>query len=68
MMPNIAAKRNQPYTDEPPAYQPPAGPWHDAAPPTYSPPAGYYGWVPPPSNAFANAPPGRLTAVHLICY
>nr|SVE73715.1 EOG090X0ADZ [Daphnia atkinsoni] len=55
-------KRNQSYTDEPPAYQPPAGPWHDAAPPTYSPPAGYYGWVPPPSNAFANAPPDAKAA------
>nr|CAG4639392.1 EOG090X0ADZ [Daphnia magna] len=52
-------KRNHQYTDEPPAYQPPTGPWHDAAPPTYSPPSGYYGWVPPPSDAFPNAPPAN---------
>lgn len=53
------AKRNQHYTDDPPAYQPPTGSWHNAPPPTYSPPnGGYYGWVPPPTNAFPNAPPG----------
>nr|SVE75284.1 EOG090X0ADZ [Daphnia dolichocephala] len=53
-------KRSPQYTDEPPAYQPPSGPWHDAPPPSYSPPnGGYYGWVPPPSNAFATAPPAN---------
>nr|CAG4647264.1 EOG090X0ADZ [Megafenestra aurita]SVE92547.1 EOG090X0ADZ [Megafenestra aurita] len=54
------AKRNQHYTDDPPAYQPPTGSWHNAPPPTYSPPnGGYYGWVPPPTNAFPNAPPAN---------
>nr|CAG4637224.1 EOG090X0ADZ [Ceriodaphnia reticulata]SVE73095.1 EOG090X0ADZ [Ceriodaphnia reticulata] len=53
------AKRSNQYTDEPPAYQPPSGPWHNAPPPTYSPPnGGYYGWV-PPTNAFPNAPPAN---------
>nr|CAH0110149.1 unnamed protein product [Daphnia galeata] len=53
-------KRNHQFSDEPPAYQPPSGPWHDAPPQNYAPPnGGYYGWVPPPSNAFPNAPPAN---------
>jgi len=53
------AKRNQQYTDDPPAYQPPTGPWHNAPPPMYSPPnGGYYGWM-PPTDAFPNAPPAN---------
>ncbi|XP_046449395.1 WW domain-binding protein 2-like [Daphnia pulex] len=53
-------KRNHQYSDEPPAYQPPSGPWHNAPPPAYSTPnGGYYGWVPPPTNAFPNAPPAN---------
>jgi hypothetical protein len=60
----ISAKRNHQYSDEPPAYQPPSGPWHNAPPPAYSTPnGGYYGWVPPPTNAFPNAPPGWFISI-----
>nr|CAG4648791.1 EOG090X0ADZ [Polyphemus pediculus] len=52
--------RNNPYTDAPPAYNPPAGAWQNAPPPAYSSQnTGYYGWVPPPSDVFPNAPPAN---------
>nr|CAG4649547.1 EOG090X0ADZ [Scapholeberis mucronata]SVE93776.1 EOG090X0ADZ [Scapholeberis mucronata] len=52
------AKRNQHYTDDPPAYQP-TGQWHSADPSNYSVPnGGYYGWV-PPTNTFPDAPPAN---------
>lgn len=63
---DIVAKRNQQYTDDPPAYQPPPGQWHSAPPPMYSPPnGGYYGWM-PPTDAFPNAPPGKFYFVIVI--
>lgn len=53
----FAVSTNNAFSDNPPPYSAPAGPWYQAPPPTYTPPqTGYYGWV-PPTHAFPDAPP-----------
>lgn len=56
----FAVFNNGAYSDNPPPYSAPAGPWYQAPAPAYTPPqTGYYGWV-PPTNAFPDVPPGMF--------
>jgi len=50
-------KRHSPFPQDPPPYQAPSGPWHQAPPPAYAAPnGGYFGWA-PPTSYFPQTPP-----------